>query len=160
MPCMKTRHRLHIQQVAQAWALHLTSLTYLKSCCGWMSNTVPALYWFGLQPCLSWSWERPAACSLCSAHRSVGKACFEIWPPPGDQNGNWAIQLLFGGRLSFMLTQLQFMGPRGEQAGSTEAAFTNKLSVPKGEVFTAITAPYLCVARFSLHLHLDLLLCY
>lgn len=102
------------------------------------------------------------ACSMLTvlSPQECGKSLLEIWPPPGDQNGNWAIQLLFGGRLSFMLTQLQFMGPRGEQAGSTEAAFTNKLSVPKGEVFTAITAPYLCVARFSLHLHLDLLLCY
>lgn len=58
------------------------------------------------------------------------------------------------------VTQSQFMGPRREQAGGSEAAFANKLSVPKGEVFTAITVLYLCAACFSLHLHLDLPRCY
>lgn len=52
------------------------------------------------------------------------------------------------------------MGPSGEQTGDLEPAFKNKLVVPKGKTFTAITVSYLLVVSFSLHLHLDLLLCY
>lgn len=49
------------------------------------------------------------------------------------------------------------MGPSGEQTGDWEPTLKNKLDVPKGETFTAITVSYLFVVPFSLHLHLDLL---
>lgn len=52
------------------------------------------------------------------------------------------------------------MRPRAEQTGDLEPTFKNKLDVPKGKTFTAITESYLFVVSFSLHLHLDLLLCY
>lgn len=51
-----------------------------------------------------------------------------------------------------MLTQPQSMGPGGEQTGGLEPTFKNKLDVPKGKTFTAITVSYLFVVSFSLHL--------